>query len=1021
VLQRIHCFDLNGDGYLDLPFCNSQEHWETPPVYVYRDPLAAAEPLALPTEGARCGVVADLNGDGYDDLVLGMYYNGARKDLNACIYYGSPQGLTEARRQLLPAPECTAVAAGDFDGDGRLDLAFLCAGKVRVFYQTVPAFEPKGFVALEIAGEDLAAHDLDGDGYADLIARQADGQVIVYWGGPGGIAPAAATAVPIAAEDPPSGPQTTSETSYLTFEEPLEDARPLVKLLPIGGTPHLFVARSEAAWLVPVLRGRTFGAPIVLPAHRPLSAAAGDADGDGYPDLVLACREREELRSGGAGEQGSRGAEGQGSRGAEGQGSRGAEGQGSRGAEGQRSGGAEDGECSWVYWGGPDGFSAARRTRLPSQRACDVAMADLSAGSEKMPMPPATPRSLEKRPGLEALAGLVVNGRNRLKPRIQSGEPLFSEQALDGDGRDDIVLCQHHDAESYTTHSLVYRVLPGRRIAEAARLLTHDARRVLIAREGLGSQPQVIFVNAAGRVRLGNLPVTIYLGGPDGFSPARRLTRPGWGAVDALYCDLNDDGHADLIVANAAENSVWRDPGSYVYLNGPRGLPEKPDWILPTSRAMSVACADLNRDGYLDLIFCGFMNPELLIFYGGPDGFATAAPVRIRLEYNGYLLTEPRTLHLADLNNDGWLDLFVPDIVSDRSLILWGGPEGFSLARRQLLAVRHACCARTADLTGNGYLDLLVGGHQPSAQGPHDCFVYVYWNGPDGLREDKRALLPANAVNAMALADFDNDGRLDLFVGSYHGAKERDVDSYIYWNRAGRGFSATDRTRLFTHSASGVVAADFNEDGWVDLAIAYHKVWGDHVGYSAVWWNGPDGFDERRVTKLPTSGPHGMISVEPRNSSDGGDAEFYTSPAHALPEGSQVTQIAWLADPSAGSGQSFMPGAAPRPMKTAEAAPTPPERRAWEPDPLFSGQALPAKTWVRAQLRSAASEDALAAAPWQGAQGAGSWFANGDRMAGGQLSGPWIQYRLALGAVNATRTPRVREVSVSYTQRMLSR
>jgi hypothetical protein len=33
-----------------------------------------------------------------------------------------------------------------------------------------------------------------------------------------------------------------------------------------------------------------------------------------------------------------------------------------------------------------------------------------------------------------------------------------------------------------------------------------------------------------------------------------------------------------------------------------------------------------------------------------------------------------------------------------------------------------------------------------------------------------------------------------------------------------------------------------------------------------------------------------------------------------------------------------MPGAAPRPMKTAETAPTPPERRAWEPDPLFSGQ-----------------------------------------------------------------------------------
>ena len=69
--------------------------------------------------------------------------------------------------------------------------------------------------------------------------------------------------------------------------------------------------------------------------------------------------------------------------------------------------------------------------------------------------------------------------------------------------------------------------------------------------------------------------MTIYLGGPDGFSPEGRWTPPGWGAVDALYCDLNDDGYADLIVANAAENSVWRDPGSYVYLNGPHGLAER--------------------------------------------------------------------------------------------------------------------------------------------------------------------------------------------------------------------------------------------------------------------------------------------------------------------------------------------------------------------------------------------------------------------------------------------------------------
>ena len=156
-----------------------------------------------------------------------------------------------------------------------------------------------------------------------------------------------------------------------------------------------------------------------------------------------------------------------------------------------------------------------------------------------------------------------------------------------------------------------------------------------------------------------------------------------------------------------------------------------------------------------------------------------------------------------------------------------------------MLSVERAACARAADLNGNGYLDLVVGGHVPTPGMPHDSFVYIYWNGPEGSREDRRTLLPAAWVNAMAVADFNNDGKLDLFVCSYHDGKSRDVDSYIYWNREGNGVAASDRTCLPTHSASGCMAADFNGDGWTDLAVANHKVHGDHVGCSTVWWNGP--------------------------------------------------------------------------------------------------------------------------------------------------------------------------------------
>jgi len=867
ILQRIHQYDLNRDGYFDIVFCNSQNHWEKPPTYIYMDVLSAVSRIELPADAARSGVVADLNGDGYDDLVLGMWHNGIRADLNAFIYYGSPTGFSEQRQQQLPVPLCSAVAAGDFNGDGRPDLAFLSQGKLRLFYQSELGFEPKRFVDLEIKGEQLAAADLDRDGWADLVVRSESGEVTVYWGGEKGIDPVNSTPVSVAL-DKDEELDVDDEAQYAEY---VQGAPVLAQVVYLKNIPHIFIARFKTVYLVPVDNHRNFGPPLTLDCPQAMALAKGDINGDGHEDLVLACRQT-----------------------------------------------CEEGECSWIYWGSTEGYDDTRRTRLLSRRACDVVVGD-----------------------------------------------------LDGDGYDDIVLCQNRTEESYTSESLVYRGTKDGVNDEPVRLISEDARRVLLAQSAEGRKHQVILVNHFSRNALGNISPSIYFGGPNGFSPERRQDVPGWGAVEAICCDINDDGFVDLVLANASENSVNCDPGSYILLNGVNGFAPEPDWKLPTTRAHGVCCADLNRDGYLDLIFCGFNNPELLVFYGSEHGFETDNPVRIYMEYEGVVYKEPRWIYLADLNNDGWLDLVVPQIVDDRSFILWGGPEGFSMARCQFLSVFHAACARAADLNGNGYLDLIIGGHIPSLQGPHDSFVYIYWNGPDGLREDRRTVLPANGINAMSVADFNNDGRLDLFICSYHDSRVRDIDSYIHWNRPGQGFSAADRTRLFTHSASGCVAADFNEDGWIDLAIAYHKVNGDHVGYSAIWWNGPNGFSEERVTQLPTSGPHGMTAVGPGNIMNRGPEEYYVSPPFKLPLGARVQKITWEAE-------------------------------------------IPPKSWVRAQLRFAKSKEGLERAAWKGPEGENSWYDNNQKVEAAEFAGKWIQYRLALGSSHSVSSPRVKEVAVYY-------
>ena len=883
VLQRIYQFDLNKNGYLDLIFCNDHDHHESAPTYVYSDPIATATRYEVPSDGSRSGTMADLNGDGYDDLVLGMYSNGTAPELNAFVYYGGPDGFSERRRQLLPVPFCISTAAGDFDGDGKLDLAFvrqpshdsvineidMSARRLRIFPQTDLGFEPERFVEMDIDADHIWADDLDGDGFDDLVIRSITGEVFVIWGSPGGLSLGNKVSVPVET----GGKEWSLDPHY--EEEPEEargDARPIPKVVRIGNVPHIFVPRERSFALVPVSEDRTFGTPQEFECERPMSVAVGDINGDGYQDVAVASRDYS----------------------------------------------TESGESSWVYWGSPDGYIQSNRTRLPSLRACDIDVAD-----------------------------------------------------LDGDGYDDIVLCQNRTLPDYTTESVIYRGGRDGVTAEETRLTTEDARRVFSSTKPNNDSRELVFVNQYSRHANQAVPSYVYFGDADGYSPERRQELLANHPVGSITPDLNDDGYPEVVFVNTSLNTLSHDSGCWVYLNGPDGLPDKASIVLPSTRAHGLVCGDIDRDGYLDVIIGGYMNPELLIYHGTAEGFDVDNPKRIRMKIDGVDYDDVRFMCLIDFNNDGWLDLVVPQVSSDRSFILWGGPDGFSMDRKQMLSVRHAGGAQGADLTGNGYPDLIIGGGAASLRGPHSSHVYIYWNGPEGLREDRRTLLPANGAGTFGIADFNHTGTLDLMMACYHGPGVRDIDSYIYWNRPGKGFSDGDRYRFFTHSAIGTTIADFNEDGWVDMAVGYHKIDGDHVGNSAVFWNGSDGFDERNITELPTLGPHGMVFVSPGNILDRGPEEHFTSPPHELPPDGQVTSITWEGT-------------------------------------------VPQKTWVRAQLRFAETEAGLEAAPWMGPKGGDSWYDNGQDVPPHSSGEHWVQYKLALGAFNGLSTPRITQVDVHY-------
>ena len=869
ILQRIFRFDTTGNGCFDIMITNSHDYNEKPRLTVI-DQCTGPHPdiRELLTDGARAAAVADLNGDGYDDLVIGADQNGHLSDLAAYVYYGGPDGLSEDRRIDLPAPGCLGVACGDFNGDGRCDIALIIEnGQLRIYYQTAGGFLRNHYQDLAIDLTHIAGGDINGDGYADLYARIRNGDWVVLWGGPDGLS----------AREPAFVGTRTADAGFEIHPfgggnlKYAEAARP--KILTIDGQTYLLYCAWEAARLMQLGPDGKFAAAMTFPVEGVLSAAAGDIDGDGQDDLVLLSRPN------------------------------------------------ADQERAIVLTGGSRGFRLESAAFLPVKTARDVIIADFN-----------------------------------------------------GNGCGDIAICQGRNEHQFTTESLLYPCSPAGIAAEPLRFTSHDAVDILAAGSN-GRGRQLILVNHQQSSTYGHVPAYIFLGGADGYRPDRRVELPGHSPGSIIPADFNDDGYTDILLINNGEDQPFLLPPSSIYWGGPGGLDPQNSTAVPPYLSWGGQVADINRDGYLDIIFTSCnQQPELnrnvvTVLYGSAQGYSPANSQTLTIappEVACGLLWPV----LADFNNDGWLDLCVPVSNQYETLIFWGGPQGFSLERCQKLPVERGLTARAADLNGNGWLDLIIGTRASKHKNKdQEGSILIFWGGPAGFSASRCCELPCYQVNNLTIADLNQDGCLDIFASCYFNARERDINSYIYWNDHGH-FSVTNRKRIFAHSSSASLACDLNEDGYVDLIVSSHRAYGNHRAEAAIWWNGPAGFSEENRSYLPSLGPHDMVGVDVGNIRDRGNEEYYTSSIIEMPADTVLSHISWEAD-------------------------------------------IPAKTWVKAQARMAETRDELNQTAFTGPDGsAATWYERGEQIRQ-PATGRLVQYRLALGAVNSLNTPRITAVTLT--------
>lgn len=344
-----------------------------------------------------------------------------------------------------------------------------------------------------------------------------------------------------------------------------------------------------------------------------------------------------------------------------------------------------------------------------------------------------------------------------------------------------------------------------------------NPREVTVADFNHDGKPDLAVVNGGQSSTTPQGSVSVLLGdGRGSFQPAVTTAVLNGTGLSVVAGDFNGDGLPDVALTSST-NGV--NPAVEVMLGKGDGSFQSNHLVLPVGQTpFSVAAGDFDHNGALDLVTANGNGTVSVLLGNGGGSFRPRTDVTVG--------ADARAVVVGDFNGDGRLDVAAAQQLSHSVSVLLGHGDGTFAPPRafdasgQDLTFSPVSMA-VGDVNGDGRADLVI-----NMTGGLDSVIaqlgVLLGNGDGTFRAP---ILESPGMTGgdgdVALADFNNDGRLDVAVGGQ--AALPDGLTVNIGNGDGTFGVPFQSPLSFSTGGNdpfGVAAADLNGDGRPDLVAA---------------------------------------------------------------------------------------------------------------------------------------------------------------------------------------------------------